>query len=111
MGKLLYGSPPVAFEFDDRALAHIELVTLAKLRRGEHFALSVETVEGEGRTTIWLGTDIPLQFQFELSRHEINRAWLEELLDSANSTTGLRLTPEKQAPEKPTPEKPTPKKT
>lgn len=95
MGRLLYGSPPVAFEFEDRALAHIELVTLAKLRRNEHFAFSVDSPDGEGRTTIWLGTDIPLQFEFTVSRHDINRAWLDELLDSANSTAGMRYTPEK----------------
>lgn len=94
MGQLLYGLPPVVFEFDDRALAHIELVTLAKLRRNEHFAFSIDSGDGDGRTTIWLGTNIPLQFRFESSRHEINRVWLDELLDSANSTAGMRYTPE-----------------
>lgn len=107
MGKLLYGSPPVAFEFEDRALAHIELVTLAKLRRNEHFAFSIDAPDGEGRTTIWLGTNIPLQFEFAVSRHDINRAWLDELLDSANSTAGMRYTAEKATPEA-VPEKPVP---
>ena len=93
MGQLLYGSPPVTFEFDDRALAHIELVTLAKLRRNEHFAFSIDTPD-DGRTTIWIGTSIPLQFRFGVARHEINRQWLDVLLDSANSTTGMRFTPE-----------------
>ena len=90
MGQLLYGSPPVVFEFDDRALAHIELVTLAKLRRNEHFAFSIDSADGAGRTTIWIGVSIPLQFQFSSSRHEINRVWLDELLDSANRTAGMR---------------------
>ena len=94
MGQLLYGSPPVVFEFEDRALAHIELVTLAKLRRNEHFAFSIDDPTGDGRTTIWLGTNVALQFRFTESRHEINRVWLDELLDSANSTAGMRYTPE-----------------
>ncbi len=94
MGQLLYGSPPVVFEFEDRALAHIELITLAKLRRNEHFAFSIESPEGDGRTTIWIGSGIALQFRFTSSRHEINRAWLDELLDSANSTAGMRFTGE-----------------
>lgn len=95
MGQLLYGSPPESFEFDDRALAHIELVTLAKLRRNEHFAFSIDT-PAEGRTTIWIGRSIPLQFRFGVAHHDINRAWLEALVESANSTTGMRLIPESE---------------
>ena len=93
MGQLLYGSPPEIFELDDRTLAHVEIVALAKLRRNENFAISLDRSEG-GRTTIWVGTNSTIQFRFDEGRHEINRAWLEVLIDSANTPAGLRIEPE-----------------
>ena len=96
MGQLLYGSSSEAFELDDRTLAHVEIVALAKLRRREPFAIQLETANG-GRSTIWVGTDSMLQFRFDAGEHEINRAWLEVLIDSANTPAGLRILPE-QAP-------------
>ncbi|MGB3911314.1 MAG: hypothetical protein WBL06_12655 [Pseudolysinimonas sp.] len=101
MGSLHYGSPPASFELDDRALAHLELVVLAKLRRNESFALNLDAPKG-GRTTIWVNSASTLRFDFAETTHEINRQWLDELIDSANTTTGLRLVPE---PEKAVPAK------
>ncbi len=92
MGQLLYGSTPTVVEIDDRTLAHVELVVLAKLRRSESFALTVESPTG--RQTIWLSTASTLEFRLGPDRQEINRAWLEQLIDTANSTAGLRLLPE-----------------
>lgn len=97
MGQLLYGSPPESFEVDDRTLAHVELVALAKLRRNESFALSMETGD-TGRTTLWISIHGALRFVFEGREFAINRAWLEELLDSANTTAGMRIVPEPAAP-------------
>ena len=93
MGSLHYGSPPATFEIDDRTLAHVELVVLAKLRRNESFALSLDVPAG-GRTTIWINSAATLRFEFESATHEINREWLEELIDSANTTVGMRVLPE-----------------
>jgi hypothetical protein len=93
LGQLLYGSSSEAFELDDRTLAHLEIVTLAKLRRREPFAIQLETPSG-GRSTLWVGTDSMLQFRFGAGEHEINRAWLEVLIDSANSPAGLKIVPE-----------------
>jgi hypothetical protein len=101
MGSLHYGSPPASFELDDRALAHVELVVLAKLRRNESFALSLDAPKG-GRSTIWVNSASTLRFDFDEATHEINRQWLDELIDSANTTTGLRVVPE---PEKAVPAK------
>jgi hypothetical protein len=92
MGQLLYGSSPTVLEIDDRALAHIELVVLAKLRRSESFALTVELPTG--RQTIWLSTASTLEFRLGTGRQEINRSWLDQLIDTANSTGGLRIVPE-----------------
>ena len=96
MGQLLYGSPPETFEFDDRTLAHVEIVILAKLRRNETFALSVDG-EGGTRTAVWLSPASTITFRYQDSAQTINRGWLEELIESANTPAGLKITPEPTA--------------
>jgi len=96
MAQLLYGSPPTAFELDDRTLAHVEIVILAKLRRNESFALSLDRPDAT-RSTIWIGVHSDLHFSYNGPRADINRDWLERLIDSANSTSGLRIMPESDA--------------
>ncbi|GAA1838539.1 hypothetical protein [Agromyces salentinus] len=93
MGNLHYGSPPASFDMPDRTLAHVEFVVLAKLRRKESFALSIESPTG-GRQQIWINGAATLRFEFDTNVTDINRAWLEVLIDSANSAGGMRLTPE-----------------
>ncbi len=93
MGQLHYGSPPASFTLPDRTLAHVEFVTLAKLRRGEPFALSIDGPNG-GRQRIWINSAATLRFEFDGDAADINRAWLEVLIDSANSASGMRITPE-----------------
>lgn len=90
MGHLHYGSPATSFEIDDRTLTHVELVVLAKLRRNESFALTVDGTAG-GRQTIWINAASTLRFELGSAVTEINRLWLDELIDSANTTTGMRL--------------------
>jgi|SRR5690554_820286 hypothetical protein len=97
MGYLLYGRPAEEIEIEDRTLAHVKIVVLSKLRRGESFAFSFEhdVTEGVGRSTIWMHPSIPLRFKFLGSRQPaINREWLDLLVVSANSVDGLRLIPE-----------------
>lgn len=93
MGKLHYGSPPASFEFDDRTLAHVELVVLAKLRRQESFAFTVEGTDG-ARDTLWINAASTLRFEFGSATTDINREWLDELIDSANTTAGMKVVPE-----------------
>ena len=93
MGSLHYGSPPASFEIDDRTLAHVELVVLAKLRRNESFALTIDGAK-DARQTLWVNQASTLRFEFGSATHEINREWLDELIDSANTTTGMRVLPE-----------------
>jgi hypothetical protein len=100
MGYLMYGRPAEAIEIEDRTLAHVKIVILAKLRRNESFAFSFEheVSEGSGRSTIWLHPSIPIQFKFHGSRQPaINRAWLDALVLTANSVDGLRLIEEPAA--------------
>jgi len=90
MGQLLYGATAATFPLDDRTLAHLEMVILSKLRRNEGFALSIENGHG-GRTALWISAHSELRFVFEKSRSEIDRDWLERLVDDANSPSGLSL--------------------
>lgn len=93
MGHLHYGSPPASFELDDRTLAHVEIVVLAKLRRHESFALTIDGANG-ARESIWINSSSILRFEFGSTTNDISKAWLDELIDSANTTTGMKILPE-----------------
>jgi hypothetical protein len=97
MGSLIYGSPGSSLEMDDRLLAHLQLVIITKLRRNEQFLLSWDQDEAydRGHTAIWINSAIPLHFKYIGSRRPVlNRVWTEALMDSANSSGGLRVIPE-----------------
>jgi hypothetical protein len=96
MGKFIYDSI-VKVDFDDRLLAHLQHVIGTKLRRGEpfHFTWKDDTSIGNGRTTVWLHPRVSLVYKFYGHRTpRINRAWIEALMFTANSTTGLYAVPE-----------------
>ncbi|WP_221583815.1 hypothetical protein [Microbacterium sp. G2-8] len=94
MGTLFYGgSSPI--DIEDRMLAHLKVVIVTKLRRSESFTVSWRHFEDApaGRSTIWLHPSIPLRFTFdEPEPTELDRAWIESLALSANSTGGILLT-------------------
>jgi hypothetical protein len=96
LGKFIYGMPTIEVEFDDRVLAHLQAVIVAKLRRGESFTFAWDSVTEPGTlTSIWLHPAIPLQWEIEESAgKKLNRAWLEELIQLSNTPAGLRLLPE-----------------
>lgn len=97
MGTLYYGEARTPISIEDRALAHVKIVLLAKLRRGESFSLSWSqgADHGGGRNTVWLNPAIALHFEFTGGREpSINREWLEVLNHSAGSTIGMSLLPE-----------------
>lgn len=94
MGSLIYGSAGLEFDFDDRVLAHLEMVINAKLRRREAFLLSWRDTPGvgDGRSAIWVDAGIPLYFRYSGSRvPAIDKDWLLELAQQAASTRGLVL--------------------
>ncbi len=66
MGKFSCGTPSSSIEFDDRVLAHLKVVILAKVSRGESFTFSWEysAAAGSGHSSIWIHPTIPLQFDF-----------------------------------------------
>jgi hypothetical protein len=97
MGKLNYGAPPTGVEIDDRTLAHLQVVIVAKLRRNESLAFTWEhSVTGrDSHSTIWLHPAIAVEFQFYGTRHPaLNAVWIDELMRTANSPAGLRVVPE-----------------
>ncbi len=98
MGKLTYDSNLTA-DFDDRILAHIQIVIGAKLRRGESFYFSWrdDPLAGGGRSTVWLHPGIALAYKYFGSKAPtLNRDWIEALLLSANSSNGLQVVAEPQ---------------
>lgn len=96
MGRLTYDVNLNA-DFDDRVLAHLQLVIGAKLRRGEsfYFGWIDDPAIGVGRTTVWLHPAVSMVFKYYGSHlPAINRKWLEVLTASADSAGGLRIVPE-----------------
>ncbi|GAA3760870.1 hypothetical protein GCM10022240_11800 [Microbacterium kribbense] len=94
MGTMYYGGPDTAIHIEDRALAHLKVVIATKLRRGESFTLSWQHPDGEprGRSTVWLHPSIPLRFVFdEPQPPELNREFLRDLANSANTSGGIQL--------------------
>ena len=95
MGALRYDGQMI--EFDDRVLAHLQIVVVLKLRRGDAFLMSwLNSLSvRDGRSSIWLERTMPLRFNFAGSRSpQINPEWLATLQRSADSTTGLLVTGE-----------------
>ena len=97
MGTIIYGGSTAPIHIEDRALAHLKVVIATKLRRNEAFTLSWRHPEDEpaGRSTIWLHPSIPMRFTFEEPEApSLNVKWVEELMQSANSTGGISLVDE-----------------
>jgi hypothetical protein len=95
MGRLHYGGDVI--EFDDRLLAHLQIVIVQRLRTGDSFLMSWMNAlsVGDGRSAIWIDRTIPIRFDFAGSRAPaINRDWLQQLERSAASSTGLVVTGE-----------------
>lgn len=100
MGRFTYEGS-VKVEFDDRALAHLQLVIGSKLRRGESFFFSWrdDATIGGGRTTVWIHPRCNLVYKFYGGRQpRLNPAWIDALAVTANSSTGLYLVPEPASP-------------
>ena len=100
MGTLTYDSK-LTGTFDDRVLAHLQVVIWAKLRRGEQFSFTwtEPARNGFGRTSIWLSPNVSLAFEYFGSKSPLlNRHWIDALSKSANSPGGLLLVPEPDVP-------------
>ncbi len=95
MGTLQYDG--VLIEFDDRVLAHIQIVITQKIRRGESFLMSWrDSVDyGNGHSAVWIHPAQNLFFKFSGGRNPaINDLWVAELFESANSSRGMLVSKE-----------------
>jgi hypothetical protein len=101
MGKMLYGDSDIVIEFDDRALAHLQVVIGIKLRRRESFFFSWRDSDavGSGRSSIWMDSSIRFYFKFSGGKTPtLNKEWIRILNDSANSGQGLVFSGEPGVP-------------
>nr|WP_278102313.1 ATP-dependent DNA ligase [Microbacterium proteolyticum] len=90
MGKLGYDAA-ASFEIEDRVLAHLRVVAMNKLRRGESFMVQISNATG-GRTWILLSPSMPLWFQFYGSRGpHLDTELLETMMRAASGPDGLNL--------------------
>ncbi len=97
MGTIYYGGSDTPIHIEDRALAHLKVVIVTKLRRNETFTLSWQHPDDEprGRSTIWLHPSIPLRFVFDDPEPtELSREWISDLANSVSSTGGIVLVAE-----------------
>jgi hypothetical protein len=93
-------------EFDDRTLAHIHVVIINQLRSGHSFAMSWKDTEssGSGRSSVWLHPASNIRFHFSGSRAPVlNRDWLRELAECAESSRGLVIGAEPEPAVRPEP--------
>lgn len=106
MGQLLYDGGSQSFDIDDRALAHLRVVFMNKLRRGEPFLLTLPDPSSIGSRSLWIHPAVSLIFSFYGSRSPaLNREWLDTMMNDANGPLGLTLTQEPAVSD--TPRRPT----
>lgn len=90
MGRLGYDAA-ASFELEDRVLAHLRMVAMNKLRRGESFMVQISNATG-GRTWIFLSPSMPLWFQFYGSRDpRLDTELLESMMRAASGPDGLNI--------------------
>nr|WP_208379867.1 ATP-dependent DNA ligase [Microbacterium endophyticum] len=98
---MIYTSSGQSFDIEDRALAHLRVVFMNKLRRAEPFMFHVAIGDGSGSRTVWIHPAIAIVFHFYGSRPPaMNRHWIDALMHEASSSHGLTLLPEPEAGEK-----------
>jgi hypothetical protein len=96
MGKFIYDGD-IKVEFEDRLLAHLQAVIMAKVRRGESFPFTWkdDISIGGGRTTVYVHPNVSLVFKYHGSRNpQLSSSWLHALTYNANSGRGLYVVPE-----------------
>lgn len=94
MAKLVYGALQREIVTDDHTLAHLEAVTLSRLRRQNAFAIRwVEAGRsGLARRTIWLHDSADLYFEYDGAVPvELDRDLLDRMAVAADSNTGIDL--------------------
>jgi hypothetical protein len=97
VGMLIYGGSAMEVGFDDRALAHLQIVIGRRLHARERFFLSWRDHAdvGSGRSSIWIDPSVCLVFRYSDSRPvRINHDWIVLLATPEVSSGALVLHPE-----------------
>lgn len=100
MGRFYYGTG-FEVDFDDRLLAHLQIVIGSKLAKNESFYFSWKDTQavGDGRTTIWVHPAITLRFKYFGGRAPaINALWVRHMLADSHTPYGLRVSEEPPEP-------------
>jgi hypothetical protein len=98
VGKLIYNAQGHSFDIEDRALTHLRIVFMNKLRRNESFMFQHTAGDGSGSRSFWVHPSIPMVFHFYGSRAPaLNRRWIEQLMLEASGPNGLALSAEPDA--------------
>lgn len=90
MGTMHYDGATV--RFDDRTLAHLQIVLVHHLRQGRSLMLNwLDSLDdGDGRSAVWIASELPVRFDFDgVHLPEIDPAWLRRLAASADQAAGL----------------------
>ena len=98
MGTFYYGGGhgdlAAGFDLDDILLAHLKLVIIAKLRRGESFVVTVPALEHgcQVREALWVNPSVPMRFVMdEADVPLLDHHRLESLMAQANTLGGIVL--------------------
>ena len=96
MGTFYYGGGhgdlPAGFDLDDVLLAHLKLVIISKLRRGESFVVTVPALEHgcQVREALWVTPSVPMRFVMdEADGPLLDPHRLEALMTQANTLGGI----------------------
>jgi hypothetical protein len=101
MGRLTYGARGVRIDMDDLLLAHLQVLTISKLRRAESFSLSwTEQIDGADYSrSIWLHEHVELVWEYEGIRPtKLDPRQLETMATQSASNGGLNVGDEAHNP-------------
>lgn len=88
----LHYETKTTFDIDDRDLAHLRVVVMNKLRRGESFMLQLPD-PGQGCRSVWLHPGVPLVFHFYGGHApRLDHVVIDEWMAQASGPDGLFLT-------------------
>jgi hypothetical protein len=94
MGTFIYGTNGLEVDMEDRILVHLREVIVAKLRKHESFCFTIPDPSG-GTVTVWIDCAIPVAFRLSENHTDaLNGAWLLQLAECANQSSGLYVTEE-----------------
>jgi hypothetical protein len=93
VGTLYYGASRLALKIDDVTLAHLRVVTTAKLRRGESFAITWADPDAsdEARESLWVHRDADLMYVLDGPVPRLDTALLASMSAAAYVPRGVEL--------------------